>query len=31
MVGLLGYLVDRALRAAQRRLTPWIELAEGRV
>jgi ABC-type nitrate/sulfonate/bicarbonate transport system permease component len=30
MVGLLGYLVDRLLRAAQRRLTPWIVLAEGR-
>lgn len=30
MVGLLGYLVDRLLRAAQRRLTPWIDLAEAR-
>lgn len=29
MVGFLGYLVDRLLRATQRRLTPWIELAEG--
>lgn len=30
MVGLLGYLVDRLLRAVQRRLTPWIDMAEGR-
>jgi ABC-type nitrate/sulfonate/bicarbonate transport system permease component len=29
LVGLLGYLVDRLLRGAQRRLTPWIDLAEG--
>ncbi len=30
MVGLLGYLVDRLLRMAERRLTPWIDVAEGR-
>jgi ABC-type nitrate/sulfonate/bicarbonate transport system permease component len=28
VVGLLGYLVDRALRALQRTLTPWVPQAE---